>query len=156
VSRGEPLDVTLRTVDLPFIGSSLKFRPPSIVPDKKKKKPMSSSSSLKIKKDDPFPELSQTFEKALSLIPQDLYPIVNSNECKRIVSAPLMLKALLQSTSGENPVFNEEIQALLVEDDLLRARLDAIKQKGISVLTELKIQSERLYNKLDEWLGNFV
>lgn len=40
---------------------------------------------------------------------------------------------------------DEYQQSLLIEDDILKKRLFRIKQKGLFVLSELKVMSERVY-----------
>ncbi len=44
--------------------------------------------------------------------------------------------------------------ALKLEDDILRKRLSRIKEKGFSVLVDLKQQAEKIYNKMDDWIGD--
>ena len=172
--KGEPLDILFRPVDLPFVGSSLKFRPPSLVVlDKKKKKQPTSAASTKSKNatnNDPFPELSQTVEKALSLIPQEHMILPTSAERSSPVHFAITEQSSSHNIIASYPIDNEELAfALRCEDDILRARIHAIRAKGLSVLTgklkllvlfyiilfvlELRANSEKLYVKLDEWLG---
>ena len=131
VNRGEPLDTSVKIVDLPFIGSSLKFKPPSIIPDKKKKKPPTSSSSLKIKKDDPFPELTQTFEKALSLIPQDMYPM--SNEGMK-----LMCMHVNTEKHSHNPILGKVRQEVLLMRKFKLCRLKTNCLDLVSMLSNIE------------------
>lgn len=133
--RGLPLEEPLKPVDLPFVGSSLKFLPPAKASAAKGKKkvrmvPGTSVGGRTNKKEDHFLELSITLEKALSIVP----PKDDEEEKKEPQNAELD-------------------KALELEDEIARRRFRRIRDRGVTLLNELKQKSDTLYSKMDDWIG---
>ncbi|PRP86192.1 sperm flagellar protein 2-like [Planoprotostelium fungivorum] len=160
---GEPLDVSFKAVDLPFLGSSLKFQHPLLGMKIKKKKKLSTTKTSS-RKEDPWPDITQTAEKALSLIlrpePDTRARISTANIVPPAPTPPPTSTTkekdptqVLSTPNSDVPTVFDADAALRLEDIILLRRIERIHSVAFRTLDELKKKADQSFQLLDDWLG---